>query len=157
MTSLLLSQWQALTAGEHDFFIKSSQLPAFLFQNIDDISWAGFYWHKNNQLITGAYQGPVACTRIDSHRGVCGKCFSSGEIQLVNDVNQFDDHIACDTNSNSEIVIPLLDNNTIIGVFDIDSHSLNRFNQKLANEIDLICKDFIKTTDLAPLEFWRQP
>ena len=154
MSHLLLAQWKAMTSNEEDFMIKSSQLPAFFMQTLDDISWAGFYWMKKKSLITGCYQGPVACTRIDSHRGVCGKCFTTEEIQIIDDVNQFDDHIACDTNSNSEVVVPLRDGNHILGVFDIDSYSLNRFDTDLSQEINLICEDFMKTTDLSIIKHW---
>lgn len=154
MPHLLLAQWQAMTSGESDLLVKSSQLAAFILQTIEDISWAGFYWKRQQQLVVGAYQGPVACTHIPLDKGVCGQCFTTGEIQVVEDVLDFDGHIACDSNSASEVVFPLMDNSKCIGVFDIDSYKLARFDEETVKEISLICKDFMKTTDLSMTEYW---
>ena len=99
-------------------------------QNFDDISWAGFYLLKNEELILGPFQGKIACTNIPLTKGVCGKAASSKETVLVEDVHQFEGHIACDSESNSEIVVPLIKNNQLYGVLDLDSTSFGRFSKE---------------------------
>ncbi len=148
MKNLLLSQWQALSEAENDFLVNSSQFCAFIMQQVDDISWAGFYWHRQQQLVVGAYQGPVACTRIDLEKGVCGTAFSSAKTQIVADVNQFSGHISCDSNSASELVVPVIHKGKTMGVFDIDSYTLNRFDEELVETIEELVKEFVVGTDL---------
>ncbi|HFB65370.1 MAG TPA: GAF domain-containing protein [Aeromonadales bacterium] len=154
MSHLLLAQWRSMTADESDLLVKSSQLSAFIMQTIEDISWAGFYWKRQGQLVVGAYQGPVACTRIALDKGVCGNCFTTGKVQIVDDVHSFAGHIACDINSASEVVYPLFYDDRCIGVFDIDSYKLARFDETIVKEIELICKDFMLTTDFTLINHW---
>ena len=99
-------------------------------QNFDDISWAVFYLLKNDELILGPFQGKIACTNIPLTKGVCGKAASSRKTVLVEDVHQFEGHIACDSESNSEIVVPLIKNNQLYGVLDLDSTSFGRFSKE---------------------------
>lgn len=99
-------------------------------QNFNDISWAGFYLLKNEELILGPFQGKIACTNIPLTKGVCGKAASTRETVLVENVHQFEGHIACDSESNSEIVVPLIKNNQLYGVLDLDSTSFCRFTKE---------------------------
>lgn len=101
---------------------------ALLFQSLPDLNWAGFYIMRQVELVLGPFQGKVACVRIPVGKGVCGTCVATGEIQRVADVHEFPGHIACDAASNSEIVLPVRQGGDIIAVLDIDSPSLNRFD-----------------------------
>ena len=96
---------------------------------MDDINWAGFYLYKNGELVLGPFQGKVACTHIKIGKGVCGTAAKESQTQLVKNVHKFPGHIACDSESNSEIVIPIIKNNNLIGVLDIDSPKLSRFDE----------------------------
>lgn len=125
---LLISQISALTAGETDIIANMANISAVLFNGLEDISWAGFYLYKQSQLVLGPFQGKPACIRISMGRGVCGLAIETQKSQIVDDVHEFEGHIACDAASNSEIVIPLIKNNTLIGVLDVDSSSFSRFN-----------------------------
>lgn len=104
-----------------------SNASALLNTHIDDINWVGFYLYKDNQLILGPFQGNVACTQIPLTKGVCGACATSLKPIVVKNVHEFSGHIACDSRSNSEIVLPIILNDALYGVLDIDSPSLNRF------------------------------
>ncbi len=106
-----------------------SNASALLNTYLDDISWVGFYLFKDSKLILGPFQGRVACTTIELNKGVCGKCASTLETVIVPNVHEFEGHIACDSRSNSEIVLPIIINNKLYGVLDIDSTSFNRFNE----------------------------
>ncbi len=104
-----------------------SNASALLMEKMPDISWAGFYLYRNNELILGPFQGKVACTNIPLKKGVCGNAAADQKTYLVPNVHEFPGHIACDSASNSEIVVPMLLNGELYGVLDIDSTSLNRF------------------------------
>jgi GAF domain-containing protein len=95
---------------------------------LEKINWVGFYFHKNNELVLGPFQGQPACVRIPFDRGVCGKAASTRTIQRIDNVHLFPGHIACDSASNSELVIPLVKNDRVIGVLDIDSPVFSRFD-----------------------------
>lgn len=120
---------KALLENEHDMIANMSNASALLYQYLPDINWAGFYLWKNNELILGPFQGKVACMHIPYGKGVCGTCVKENRIQRVDDVHSFPGHIACDSASNSEIVLPLYINNQIIGVLDIDSPIYHRFDE----------------------------
>jgi L-methionine (R)-S-oxide reductase len=100
---------------------------------LPDVNWAGFYLLKDDELVLGPFQGKPACIRIPLGKGVCGTAARSGEIQLVDDVHQFVGHIACDAASRSEAVLPFFKNGQILGVMDLDSPNVGRFDQ---NDID---------------------
>ncbi len=151
MAALLFAQWKAMAVGESDLLVKSSQLAAFIMQTVDDVSWVGFYWKRQQQLVVGSYQGPVACTHIPLNKGVCGHCYTAQQIQIVDNVDLFDGHIACDTHSVSEAVFPLVFKGNCLGVLDIDSYKLARFDVDLVEEIELIVADFMQTTDFGML------
>lgn len=127
--SSLVKQAQSLLEGERDLIANMANLSALLYHQLEDVNWAGFYLFKENQLVLGPFQGQPACIRIPMGKGVCGTAAATGEIQLVEDVHQFEGHIACDAASNSEIVIPLFVKGSLIGVLDIDSPSLARFDE----------------------------
>ena len=125
----LETQANALVDGEHDLIANMANISALLFNELEDVNWAGFYLFKEDELVLGPFQGLPACIRIPMGKGVCGVAAQSRQIQRVVDVHAFDGHIACDAASNSEIVIPLIVNDTLLGVLDIDSPSIGRFDE----------------------------
>ena len=124
----LVSQAKSLVSGEHDLIANMANVSALLFNQLEDVNWAGFYLHKESQLVLGPFQGQPACIRIPIGKGVCGTAAESRTIQRIDDVHAFSGHIACDAASNSEIVIPLIVNDELIGVLDIDSPKFGRFD-----------------------------
>jgi len=124
----LANQLDALLEGEQDLIANLSNASALLNQFLDKINWVGFYLMKEDELVLGPFQGLPACVRISVGRGVCGTAVSKRETMVVDDVHAFPGHIACDAASNSEIVIPLLKNDKVIGVLDIDSPIKSRFS-----------------------------
>ncbi|MBQ9119990.1 MAG: GAF domain-containing protein [Lachnospiraceae bacterium] len=127
---LLAAQLGALTASETSPVANLANAASLLYYALKDINWAGFYLMDRGSLLLGPFQGRTACIRIPLGRGVCGTAAATGKIQLVPDVHQFPGHIACDSASNSEIVLPIRANGEIVGVLDIDSPLLNRFNEE---------------------------
>ena len=151
--TLLAEQLTALTDGEPHAIPNLANCSALLFYALKDINWAGFYLTQTNEatgkeyLLLGPFQGKTACIRIPSGRGVCGTALATGEIQLVEDVHEFPGHIACDSASNSEIVLPIRKNGKIVGVLDIDSPYVARFDeedkeglQKLVEILEKACE-----------------
>lgn len=126
---LLYQQARALFEGENDWIANASNLAALLFNGLADVNFAGFYRVKNGELILGPFQGQVACVHIAFGSGVCGTAAQTRTTQVVEDVHRFTGHIACDTSSNSEIVVPIFANGQLWGVLDIDSPKLARFDQ----------------------------
>ncbi len=125
----LLSQISSLIEGESDLVANLSNVSALLNLALDDLNWVGFYLLKSpEQLVLGPFQGKPACLRIPVGRGVCGVAVATGQTQRVVDVHAFVGHIACDTASNSEIVLPIFANGRIVAVLDIDSPLLARFD-----------------------------
>lgn len=144
---LLVAQLQALLAGERDFIANAAQFSAFLFQELSDLNWAGFYLARGEELVVGPFQGKVACVRIPFGRGVCGAAAASGETQRVEDVHAFAGHIACDSASNSELVVPLFKDGRLLGVLDLDSPRLGRFSAEDQVGIEQLVQVFIGLTD----------
>lgn len=128
--SELVSQLQALTEGVPYLTANLANAAALLWQTLPDINWAGFYQLHKNQLILGPFQGKPACIQIPVGKGVCGSAVAENIIQRVENVHDFPGHIACDSASNSEIVLPLYCRGEIWGVLDIDSPVLNRFSSE---------------------------
>jgi L-methionine (R)-S-oxide reductase len=125
----LMPQLNALVMGETDLIANASNIAAAL-KEAFGFFWVGFYFVKNDELVLGPFQGPIACTRIKKGRGVCGKSWEKAEIIVVPDVDQFPGHIACSSLSRSEIVIPFFNSkNEVAGVIDIDSELLNDFSE----------------------------
>jgi len=126
----LNSQIAAIIAGEPDEIANMANISAILFEALDDVNWAGFYRGVNDELILGPFHGKVACIRIPMGKGVCGTAAMENKTQRIADVHQFSGHIACDAQSNAEIVIPVRKNNQVIAVLDIDSRVFNRFDNE---------------------------
>lgn len=127
--SLLLKQTESLAKDSPELISLLANASALLFQELEDINWAGFYLVRDHELILGPFQGKVACTRIDKGKGVCGTAWETDRIQCVADVHLFPGHIACDSTSNSEVVIPIHFKNEVVAVMDIDSTIKNRFDE----------------------------
>lgn len=125
----LNKQCMAIIDGEYDWIANLANISALLFNAMDDVNWAGFYVCKEQQLVLGPFQGQVACIRIELGNGVCGTAAQLQKSLLVDDVHAFEGHIACDAASNSEVVIPIVVDGDLLGVLDIDSPSLARFDK----------------------------
>jgi len=124
----LLSQARALLADCGDAVANAANLASFLYLVLDDVNWAGFYFLAGDELLVGPFQGKPACVRIPLGRGVCGTAAATRTVQRVADVHAFTGHIACDADSRSEIVLPLVRGDALIGVLDIDSPRPDRFS-----------------------------
>lgn len=127
--NLLGKQLASLIEDETNLIAILSNTSALLNDNLDQINWVGFYLIENNELILGPFQGHPACVHISLGKGVCGTAVANNQTQLVDDVNTFPGHIACDANSKSEIVVPIHVDNEIIGVLDIDAPITQRFSK----------------------------
>ncbi len=133
----LVPQIKALVYGESDVTANLANVVAALKQTFD-FFWIGFYLVKNEELVLGPFQGPIACTRISKGRGVCGSSWAESKTLLVPNVEEFPGHIACSSLSKSEIVVPLIKNGEVLGVLDVDSDKLNDFDatdEKYLNEL----------------------
>ncbi len=119
-----------LVCEKNDWLASLANISATLWILLKDINWVGFYLYKNEELILGPFQGKPACTNIAIGKGVCGTAASKLETQLVKNVHEFEGHIACDSDSKSEIVLPIVKDNKLIGVLDIDSPIYNRFDEE---------------------------
>ena len=137
---LINKQIEVLLKEEPYEVTKLANAAALIYEDYPDLSWVGFYLLKGEFLYLGPFQGKVACTRIPVGVGVCGTCVAKKETILVNNVHEFPGHIACDSASNSEIVVPLFKEGNIYGVLDIDSTTLNRFNETDKTNIESIAK-----------------
>ncbi|HET6726345.1 MAG TPA: GAF domain-containing protein [Gammaproteobacteria bacterium] len=124
----LVEQARSLTHGERDFIANAANLSALLFHALPQVNWVGFYLLKDGELVVGPFQGKPACIRIPMGKGVCGVAAARRESLVVEDVNAFDGHIFCDSVSLSEIVVPLVAGDDLLGVLDIDSPHLARFD-----------------------------
>ena len=127
---LMNAQLQALIEDVPHRIANMANASALIFDTLEDLNWAGFYLMENGILVLGPFQGKTACIEIRVGKGVCGTAVERDEIMLVEDVHQFPGHIACDSASNSEIVLPIHANGEIVGVLDIDSPSLARFDEE---------------------------
>ncbi|WP_258911444.1 GAF domain-containing protein [Pseudomonas putida] len=145
--NLLAAQVQALFADERDFIANAAQFSAFLYNQVDDLNWAGFYLNRNEELVLGPFQGQVACVRIPFSRGVCGAAAATRQTQRVEDVHAFPGHIACDSASNSELVIPLVKEGRLIGVLDLDSPKVGRFSEADQVGLERLAAIFLALTD----------
>ena len=125
----LSRQLSALLAGERDLIANAANTAALIYHGLPDLNWAGFYFSAGAELVLGPFQGKPACVRIPIGTGVCGTAAKRAETVLVRNVHDFPGHIACDPNSRSELVVPLLDADTVLGVLDLDSPLLARFDE----------------------------
>lgn len=129
-------QIKGLAEISRDKLVLLPNISAVLNEALEDINWVGFYLVKDDSLLVGPFQGKPACVKIEKGKGVCGTAWLKDEVQLVDDVHQFPGHIACDSASNSEIVIPLHDRGKVVAVLDIDSPSFGRFQKDAADLIE---------------------
>ncbi|MDB5982167.1 MAG: hypothetical protein JWQ69_3182 [Pseudomonas sp.] len=145
--SLLAAQLESLLADERDFIANAAQFSAFLSSQLDDLNWAGFYLTRGEELVLGPFQGQIACVRIPFGRGVCGTAAATLKTQRVEDVHAFAGHIACDSASNSELVVPLVKDGRLIGVLDLDSPSIGRFSEEDQAGVEQLAAIFLRLTD----------
>ena len=146
--AMLAAQVEALLADERNLVANAAQLSAFIFQEIPDLNWAGFYFvDGQDQLLLGPFQGKVACMRIPFSKGVCGAAARERQTQRVEDVHDFPGHIACDAASRSELVVPLVKEGRLIGVLDLDSPHPARFDAADQAGIERLVAVFLAATD----------
>lgn len=143
----LLAQAKDLLHGEHDRIANAANLSALLFNDLPDLNWAGFYFFDGNELVVGPFQGLPACIRIPLDKGVCGAAARTRKTQLVRDVHAFPGHIACDAASRSEIVIPLVKGDALVGVLDIDSPLEARFDEDDQRGLEAIAQAWLASID----------
>ena len=139
----LCEQLSALLGSETNFIANAANTAALLFDSLTDVNWVGFYIADGEDLVLGPFQGKPACARIPFGKGVCGAAAESQNTVVVADVNQFPGHIACDTASRSEIVLPLITWGKLVGVLDIDSASLDRFDEEDREGLESIVSVFL--------------
>lgn len=147
----LIDELRSLLAGERDFIANAANTSALLFARLADLNWAGIYRLRDGKLILGPFQGKPACVRIDPGRGVCGAAAERRETIVVPDVHEFPGHIACDADSKSEIVVPLLSAGRLIGVLDLDSPRLNRFTAADARLLEAVAGELVAGSDFENL------
>ncbi len=140
--SLLLKQLKALLSTEKDLQATAANLSSFLYHNLEQVNWLGYYYQQGDELVLGPFHGQPACTRLKIGHGVCGTAFANQETEVVDDVHAFDGHIACDAASMSEIVVPFY-TDTINGVLDVDSPIKNRFSEADKNFFEAVVDIFI--------------
>lgn len=146
--AMLAAQVEALLAGERNLVANAAQLSAFIYQEVPDLNWAGFYFVEGeDQLLLGPFQGKVACMRIPFSKGVCGAAARERRTQCVEDVHAFPGHIACDAASRSELVVPLVQGGRLIGVLDLDSPHPARFSAADQAGIEALVEAFLAATD----------
>ncbi|MCG8538397.1 MAG: GAF domain-containing protein [Clostridia bacterium] len=137
-----------LICDEPDWLANLSNTAALLWLLLDDINWVGFYLYKNNELVLGPFQGKPACTHIEIGKGVCGTAASEMKTQVVKNVHEYPGHIACDPASKSEIVVPIIQDNKLKGVLDIDSPILSRFDEEDKKYFENLIQTFNKYVNL---------
>ena len=139
----LLAQAQSLLHGERDRIANAANLSALVFHALPDLNWAGFYFFDGRELVVGPFQGLPACVRIPLDKGVCGAAASTRATQRVEDVHAFPGHIACDSASRSELVVPLVHDGALVGVFDLDSPLPARFDEDDQCGLEAIAAAFV--------------
>lgn len=139
-------QLEALLGGESDPIANAANTSALLFNTMPDLNWAGFYLMRDGELVLGPFQGMPACVRIPVGRGVCGAAVERRQSMLVEDVHAFPGHIACDAASRSELVVPLIRDGVVIGVIDLDSPSVSRFDTADQAGIEAIAAIYLKAS-----------
>jgi GAF domain-containing protein len=136
----LATQLSSLLAGERDLMANAANFSSLIFHSLPDLNWAGFYFEQDDELVLGPFQGRPACVRIRIGQGVCGAGAAKCETVIVPDVHEFPGHIACDSASNSEIVVPLMKDGRLIGVLDLDSPLPARFDQQDARGLENLAR-----------------
>jgi L-methionine (R)-S-oxide reductase len=141
--SQLAEQLRSLLTGERDFIANAANFSSLLYHSLPDVNWVGFYLVKEGELVLGPFQGKPACIRIAIGKGVCGTAAERRQTVLVDNVHDFPGHIACDSESKSEIVVPLVEGERLLGVLDVDSPSLARFTEEDAEGLDKLVEIFV--------------
>ena len=141
----LVEQARALMRGERDRTANAANLSALVFHALPELNWVGFYFFDGRELVVGPFQGLPACVRIPLGKGVCGTAATTRQTQVVPDVEAFPGHIACDSASRSEVVVPLFKGDTLIGVFDLDSPVPDRFDAEDARGLEALAAAFLDT------------
>ena len=141
-------QARALLQGERDPTANAANLASLVFHMLPDLNWAGFYWRRGGELVLGPFQGKPACVRIPVGKGVCGTAARDKRTVVVPDVERFPGHIACDSASRSEIVVPVMRDVDVLGVLDLDSPSLARFDADDALGLEELVSIFLIATDV---------
>jgi len=152
----LNKQLGGLLASERDLMANAANFSSLVFLLLDNLNWAGFYFSRGNDLVLGPFQGKPACVRIPvqpSPRGVCGNAAFHRKTFVVENVHEFPGHIACDSASNSEIVIPLIVDDVVLGVLDIDSPILARFDDEDRVGLEAMVATLVLATDFTPVSF----
>jgi L-methionine (R)-S-oxide reductase len=144
----LQSQLRSLLENENDFIANAANLSALLYYSLPDLNWVGFYLYKGGELVVGPFQGKPACVRIGMGKGVCGTAAEQRQIILVDNVHEFPGHIACDSASNSEIVVPLIKEESLLGVLDLDSPLFARFDDQDAEGLNELTRIFLNSIRL---------
>lgn len=144
----LAQQARALLEGERDAIANAANVAALLYHTLPDLNWAGFYFLKSGELVLGPFQGRPACVRIGLGKGVCGTAAHERRTIVVPDVDAFPGHIACDSASRSEVVIPLVKDGAVRGVLDLDSPTRGRFTGEDARGLEAVARAFLDATDL---------
>jgi L-methionine (R)-S-oxide reductase len=134
-------------AGERDPWANAANAAALVYERMPDLNWAGFYFLRGGGLVVGPFQGRIACVRIPLGQGVCGTAAERRATLIVPDVHRFAGHIACDSASNSEIVVPLVDGDRLVGVLDLDSPSLDRFTEADARMLEALAERIVAACD----------
>ena len=137
-------QAQGLLRGEPDLIANAANFSSLVWHSLPDLNWCGFYFFDGVELVVGPFQGKPACIRIALDAGVCGAAATTRQTQVVADVNAFDGHIACDAASQSEIVVPLFDGSRLLGVWDVDSPKLARFDDDDRIGMERLCQVFMQ-------------
>jgi len=141
----LAEQARGLLHGERDRIANAANFAALVYQSLADLNWAGFYFFDGNELVVGPFQGKPACVRIALGKGVCGTAAQTRQTQVVRDVHAFPGHIACDADSRSEIVVPLYAGDALIGVWDVDSPKLARFDDEDREGMERLAGIFVES------------
>ena len=141
----LLDQARALLHDERDRIANAANLSALVYHALPELNWVGFYFFDGTELVVGPFQGLPACVRIPLDKGVCGTAASSRETQRVEDVHAFPGHIACDSASRSELVVPLVKDGALLGVFDLDSPVAARFDVEDQQGLEAIARAFVES------------
>ena len=144
----LIQDLRALLTGERDLIANAANTSALLFQRLEDVNWVGFYFQRGGELVVGPFQGQPACVRIGPGKGVCGTAVVQKQTIVVPDVYAFPGHIACDADSRSEVVVPMLVRGRVVGVLDIDSPSVGRFETRDGHWLQQIVATFLELTDV---------
>ena len=143
----LLALAEGAFAGERDPWANAANLAALVYELLPELNWAGFYFLRGGELVVGPFQGRVACVRIPMGQGVCGTAAERRSTLIVPDVHRFPGHIACDAASNSEVVVPLVDGNRLIGVLDLDSPRVERFAEADARLLESLAAKLVAACD----------